>query len=269
MQILGGNVSGKTLWPIVICGAQFEERMKNGSMSVVGLAPAAARLGAQGVEFREVYWKNKAEELPKVREQVRALGLVGTYATFTTLFNRDVAKQQQLMQDLEDAHAIGSPLMRVFQGEKPGAGPEDAHMWQAARAALERAAGYGMYLALENFIGTPGNHWREVKSTIEDLNSPVLAVNIDTSNYVLNGHDLMEAIRELFPWVRYSHLKDVTTVDGKKAATYPGNGELSFKAILGEYNKMGRRFPLCLEFRGGNDPEGEITKTLEHLRGVM
>src|SRR5512138_574338 len=99
---------------ILICGVQFDTELRSGSMSQAELAPIAKRLGAQGVEYREIYWKDKTRELPAVREQLDSIGLKRTYATFTTLFNRDPEKQKQLMKDLEDAHALGAPMMRVF-----------------------------------------------------------------------------------------------------------------------------------------------------------
>ena len=85
-------------------------------MAVTELAPVAARLGLDGVEYREVYWRDKATELPAVREQVARLGLRLTYCTFTPLFNADPAARQQLLADIDDAAALGSPLLRVFLG---------------------------------------------------------------------------------------------------------------------------------------------------------
>src|SRR5512133_1645179 len=111
---------------ILICGVQFDAELKSGSMSPLELAPIAKKLGAQGIEYREVYWKDKERELPAVRQQLDSLGLRRTYATFTTLFNRDPDKQAQLMRDLDDAHALGAPMMRVFRGERPGDGTDDA-----------------------------------------------------------------------------------------------------------------------------------------------
>lgn len=217
---------------ILICGAQYDSELRSGKMSALELAPLAAKLGADGVEYREVYWKDKATELPRVLEQLSELGLKATYATFTTLFNRDPAKQELLLRDLDDAHALGSPLMRVFRGEWPGKGPDDEHMVDAAGHAIERAGRYGMRLALENFIGPGGTRMEEIKATVERLDSPVLGVNIDTSNYVVNEQDPLKAIALLSRWVIYCHLKDVKhTPEGPKA-TVIGDGYLPFKEIL-------------------------------------
>src|SRR5450830_1980412 len=74
---------------VLVSGVQFDQELKSGAMPILQVAPAAKRLGAQGVEYREVYWKDKAVELPAVRNQVAQLGLKATYATFNTLFHRD------------------------------------------------------------------------------------------------------------------------------------------------------------------------------------
>lgn len=250
---------------ILICGAQFDAELKSGAMSQLELAPIAARLGAQGVEYREVYWKNKAVELPAAREELDRLGLKRTYATFTPLFNRDPERQERLMRDLEDAHSLGAPLMRVFRGERPDDGPDGARMLDAARAVLERAAGYGTRLALENFIGPGGTHMNEVKETLERLGSPAIGANIDTSNYVINEQDPIEAVRLLAPWIVYTHLKDARhTPEGLKA-TYLGNGIIPIDQVISALDATGRDFPLCFEFGGEGDPEGAIAKSLRYL----
>src|SRR3990172_70263 len=123
------RLMGSFDFPILICGDQFSKQLKAGTMTVLDFATLAKRVGVQGVEYRTRSWKDQARELPIVRDQVRETGLIATYGTFTTLFNRDAAEQQQLMQDLEDARAIGAQLTRILRGERPGKAPEDAHIW--------------------------------------------------------------------------------------------------------------------------------------------
>jgi len=253
---------------ILICGVQFDAELKSGSMSVLELAPIAVKYGVQGVEYREVYWKEKAKELPALREQLDRMGLERTYATFTTLFNRDHEKQKQLLQDLDDAHALGAPIMRVFRGDPPGDGPEDLPILDATRALIDRAAGYGMQLALENHIGSLGSHMNDVKGAIERLNSPAIGANIDTSNYVLNHQNPVDAVHLLAPWIIYTHLKDAReTAEGLKA-TYLGNGIIPIGEIVAALDATGRSFPLTFEFGGEGDPEGAIAKSLAYLQAL-
>ena len=253
---------------ILICGVQFDEELKSGTMSALELAHIAVKHGAQGVEYREVYWKDKERELPATRAQLDSMGLKRTYATFTTLFNRDPAKQKQLIQDLDDAHALGSPIMRVFRGERPADGPEDQQILDAARDVIARAASYGMRLALENFVGAQGNHMNEIKETIERLALPAIGANIDTSNYVINHQNPVDAIHLLAPWILYAHLKDAReTADGLKS-TYLGNGIMPIGEIVAALDSTGRDFPLTFEFGGEGDPEGVIAKSMAYLKAL-
>lgn len=251
---------------ILICGVQFDSELRSGAMSPLELAPIAQKLGAQGAEYREVYWKDKQKELPAVREQLDSMGLTRTYATFTTLFNRDPQKQQQLLQDLDDAHALGAPIMRVFRGERPGDSSEDAHMLEAARVATAKAATYGIKLALENFVGPGGTHMNEVKETIERLASPAIGANIDTSNYVVNKQNPVDAVKLLAPYIIYTHLKDAReTADGVKP-TYLGNGIIPIDQVIAALDATGRDFPLTFEFGGEGDPEAAISKSIAYLK---
>jgi len=250
---------------IFICSVQFHEELTSGTMSVLELAPIAAKLGVSGVEYRTVYWKDKASELPAVRDQLKRLGLKGLYATFTTLYNRDPKAQARLMQDLEDAHALGSPLLRVFPGERPGDDPEDAAMRDATQAVIDRAASYGMRLALENYRGTPGNRLSDIQEALARLNSPVMGTNLDTSNYAMNGQDVVEAIRALAPQIIYCHFKDARPTDQGLVQTYIGNGILPIPEIVEALDQAGRHFPLTFEFPGEGDPIGAITRSLAYL----
>ncbi len=250
---------------VFISGVQFDRELRSGNMSVLNLAPIAQRLGAQGVEYREVYWKDRTNELPALRDQLTQLPIKVSYATFTTLYSKDPAKQQQLMQDLEDAHALGAPLMRVFRGERPGNSREDAAMRDAATAVVDRARDLGMRLALENFSGLPGSRPEELLEVIELLDSPTIGVNIDFANYTGNGVDPIAAIQQLAPWIIYAHLKDQRPAPQGKVNSYLGSGTLPLRPILAALEAAGRDFPFCFEFQGEDDPEGGIAKSLAYL----
>ena len=252
---------------ILICGMQYDHELREGTMSVLDLAPVAARLGVQGVEYREVYWKDKARELPALREQLRQLGLKATYATTTPLYSADPSVQAQLRQDLEDAHALGSPLLRVFRGEAPPAGDAGKAVVAAARAVVRQAGDYGMRLALEN--GNAGKRLADVRETLAQLASPVMGTNVDISNYAIDGQDPVAAIRALAPWIIYAHLKDVKQTPEGGKATYLGNGSLPLGDILAAFDATGRDFPFCFEFGGEGDPEMALTRSLAYMRRLM
>ena len=253
--------------PVLMSCVQFDQALKSGESPVTDLASIARRLGVDGVEYREVYWQDKERELPAVRDQIAASDLRVTYCTFTPIFNADPEARARLLQDIDDAAALGSPLLRVFIGirDMPASPAEGQEVWEGARAAVERARERGVRLALENHINVLGPRWTQVHAVVTALSSPALGVNIDTSNYVQNGEPLMTAIEELRPWIAYSHLKDVRREGDSYAVVPLGEGELDFAAILDAYAVAGAPFPLCFEFPGGADPEAAITSSLDHL----
>lgn len=253
--------------PVLMSCVQFDHALKSGELPVTDLAGIASRLGVDGVEYREVYWKDKAWELPAVRDQVASSNLRVTYCTFTPIFNAAPEARARLLQDIDDAAALGSSLLRVFIGirDMPASPDEGQEIWEGARAAVERARERGVRLALENHINVLGPRWTQVRDVVTALTSPALGVNIDTSNYVQNGEPLMTAIEQLRPWIAYSHLKDARREGDGYAVVPLGEGDLDFAAILDAYAVAEEPFPLCFEFPGGAEPEAAITSSLAHL----
>lgn len=255
---------------VLMSSVQYETDLRAGQLAIADLAPIAARLGLAGVEYRDVYWRDKQTELPAARAQLAALGLRGTYASFSTLFNRDAAKRRQVIQDVEDAAALGSTLLRVFRGELADESPADQPMWDGARAVLDRARDLGVLVVLENYARTPGNRLADVLGALVALGGSgaganVLGTNVDIANYVQNDQEPISAIRALAPWVRYVHLKDVRTSAEGKTATYLGAGSLPYGEILAELERTGQSFPLCFEFGGGGDPERALRQSIDYL----
>jgi sugar phosphate isomerase/epimerase len=252
-------------YPILICCVQFDQALKAGTMALTAVAEQAAALGAAGVEYREVYWREKASELPAVRQTAERLGLQLTYATFTPLFSAEAALRQQLLGDIDDAAALGSPLLRVFRGAMPAQPTDNPAAWAGAEAALAHAQACGLRLALENHINVLGSRLADLLSVLAAFDGPGLGVNIDTANYVQNDEPLLPAIERLRPRIIYSHLKDVRTVDGQRQVVAIGRGQLDFGAILAAYERVPQPFPLCFEFGGGDDPAGAIRDSLAEL----
>lgn len=252
----------------LISAVQFDAGLGTGSVSVLDLAPVAVTHGAQGVEYRDVYWKDKARELPAVREQVTRLKLKATYTTVTPLFSADPGAQAQLLRDIEDARALGSPLLRVNLGERP-APSSPKGPGAAAREAVACAARAGVALALENNARPPGERLADIKATLEEFNSPVLGTNIDFANYATTGQDPLEAIRALAPWIIYVHAKDARRDARGWTSTSLGAGSLPLKEIMAALDETGRTFLSCFEFPGEGDPEAAIAKSKAFLEAKL
>lgn len=240
---------------VYVCGTPYEKPLRSGEMSVLDLGPIAVKVGAQGVEYRTVYWQDVDSELPAVVDQLAELGLRVTYASFATLYGGDADTKAGLLRDIDHARALGSPLLRVFRG----AGDDET----IAREVLAAAEAAGVKLALENFVTAPGNRLTDVVATVEALDSPALGVNVDVGNYVKNGQDPVTAVAALAPWTIYSHFKDVREGADGQIATYPGNGFVDLPAVLAALDPD---VPFGFEYPGEGDPESAIRAGLEYVR---
>ena len=218
-------------------------------------------MGLDGIELRRDHWPTYLEELAEARERLQALGLLSTYAAFSTLFNDTDEGERQLRRDMEIAHALGAPQLRVFQGPAPteDSGPG----WDAARAAIEYAASLGIVIALENYNAAPGGTLPEIRRALDALPSPNLKTNIDIGNYALNGQDVAAAIRALGERAVSTHLKDVAP---PHTSTFLGGGALPLGPIFDEFARLPQRLLHCFEFGGGADPDERITQSLTYLR---
>src|SRR4051794_29208577 len=102
--------------PILISVVQYLPQLESGALKIPEFVNKAHEFGEDGVELRREAWPAYPSELVSVRKQIESLGLLVTYASFSTLFAADDAAHQLLLEDVRTAAALGSPLLRVFPG---------------------------------------------------------------------------------------------------------------------------------------------------------
>ena len=72
--------------PILISVAQYLDDLEAGQISISEVIDVAHRLKADGVELRRESWANYVQEIDTARQKIENLGLIVTYATFSTFF---------------------------------------------------------------------------------------------------------------------------------------------------------------------------------------
>ena len=246
--------------PVLVSVMQYEDELKAGTVATRDVIAVAARLGADGIEIRPEFWRDKAAELPEARDLVAAHGLQVTYATRTTLFSAEPDGAARLRDDIDDTRAIGASQLRVFSGPIPADG--HATGWAAGRAMADYAAERGIVLALENFGQAPGNRLAELAGILDRIDASALAVNIDIGNFASNGEDVPAAIRALGARTASAHLRD----QDSRGTFALGDGGLPLGAIMAEFERLPQRLLYCFEFAGGGDPDGRIARSIAYLR---
>jgi sugar phosphate isomerase/epimerase len=252
---------------LYLSAVQFDAELRAGTRSVLDLAPLAAALGLQGVEYREGHWRDKARELMEIKGQLLRHKLRAVYAVTTSLYSEDPAASARLLQDIEDAREMGAFMLRAMLGIRPVNAPANAPIRYAARLAVERAGGRRIALSMENNSRAPGEKMESLRAALEEFDCRYVGTTLDFANYAATGQNPVEAIRALSRWVNYVHVKDATKTPDGWVSTYPGNGSLPMAEILAALDGIGRRLPFCLEYPGEGDSEGTIRKSLAFLSG--
>jgi sugar phosphate isomerase/epimerase len=253
------------LRPILLSTVQYDGELRTGQLVLAEVLHVAKRLGVDGVELRDVYWRDKTAEIPSCRQLGAELGLLLSYATFARLFGDEAPNgREAVRQAIEDGAALGVRIVRVFPGPVPE--DDDRAGWAASERLVELAAERGVLLALENFSGSPGGRLEEIQRVLSRFTSPSLGTNLDIGNYALNGQDVPAAIRALGPRIVYTHLKHNRRVEDKIEATYLGGGDAPLDETMDLFRQLPQPITYCFEFGGGGDPEGRIQKSLAYLR---
>ncbi len=249
--------------PVLVSVVQYQELLKKGALSTADVIARAAAAGAEGLELRRDLWPSYSSEVAAIRRLLDQRGLLRTWATYVTLFAPDAAGQRQLIEDIETAHRLGSPFLRVFQGEAPAL--DSGPAWDRVREAVRYAERLGVRLCLENRGAPPGNTLAELLRVLRVLDSPVMVNNFDIGNYDTFAADMGEAAAALGPRIVCAHLKDNP---GKKGVPPQplGRGTMRLPPILAILDALPQLVFYCFEFVGGDDPEAGIAASLDHLR---
>lgn len=249
--------------PILISTIHYQDELLAGTMNQLDVARIAKRLGADGIEFRDVYWQDKASEIAAIPALLAELGLVATYTSAAPLFKVAVDGPDVYRQAVDDAVAVGSPFIRFFVGAVPA--DDDTQAWAAAEAIVAYAEEQGIKVAVENFVKAPGNTLSDLTRVLDRWTTPTVGTNLDIGNYFANGQDVVAAVDALGPRIIYTHIKDSIITDAGVDSIELGAGTMPMDDILNAIAKLPQPMLHCFEFNGGGDPEGRITTSLAYL----
>ncbi|GBD35293.1 hypothetical protein HRbin36_00403 [bacterium HR36] len=172
-----------------------------------GISLEACYLPAEEAKFREAL----REELHRLQ-----LELVWAWGHPNGLRSgADRQAEQDLVRHIEYARECGAEVMRIVGGSWRTRPPRwSAHrrqMLTVLRRLVPKAERTGIVLALENHLDLTANQMRELMQAID---SPYLGVCLDTANNLRIYEYPVEVAEILAPWVRATHIKDITSLRG-------------------------------------------------------
>jgi sugar phosphate isomerase/epimerase len=258
-----------------------------GKMDVLQFLDTAKELGVDGVEVLFCFWKDKAVELPKVKQKAADLGLeIASFAIGNDLTHEDPEERKKQVQSIKDgvdtAVALGTTKVRVFAGHHDEVGFEKALGWiiEGLKEGAQYAETKGVDLCLENH-GTLAGKGEQVKTIIDRVGSPAMKANPDTGNFLLVNENPVEAVGVVAPFTGNVHFKDFRTPEADETehvyeglngarviGTAIGEGAVDLPAVVKELRDAGYTGYLTIEYEGPEDPATALPRSVAYARSV-
>ena len=257
------------------------ESVRAGKMNLMRFIDFAASQPVAGVELLDYFWRDEKSEIPAVKKKLADTRLeLAVYSISNDFFQPDAGARQLQLADLKRgvdvANELGVSLVRVFSGSyREGYSPAQGLAWiiEGLAAGAAYAERNGVTLALENH-GLFAGRSEQVRSIIEQVNSPALRANLDTGNFLLAAENPLAAAQNLVDLVALAHLKDFRyaepnqtahvfeSLDGKRLiGSALGDGLVDLEAIIATLDQAGYSGWLSLEYEGP-DPMSGVPQSL-------
>jgi sugar phosphate isomerase/epimerase len=262
---------------------------QSGQIDIRGFIQEAKRLGVQGVELLDFFWRDPARELPEVRAALQDTGLpVGVYSVANNFVQAGeaarAAEVQKITSGVDYAVQFDAKVVRVFAGDiAPEFTYEQCLLWIIA--GLKEAAAYaydqGITLALENH-GRLAGRSEQVELILNSVASPALKANPDTGNFLLVHQPSHIEVAALAPRAAMVHFKDFRVVpdnyagfayvgtEGLKfAGTAIGEGEVDLADCVSSLHQAGFDGWLNIEYEGEEDPFSAVSRSVDYTRRLL
>jgi len=262
---------------------------RRGQIGLPGFIQEAKRLGVQGVELLDFFWRDPDAEMPLVRAALQDTGLpVGVYSVANNFVQADpsarAAQSARITEGVDRAVELNAPTVRVFAGDADAAFTSAQCLaWivegltDAARYAHER----GVTLALENH-GRLAGRADQVQAILDAVASPALKANPDTGNFLLVHQPPPQAVAALAGRAAMCHFKDFRAVpaghggfayestEGNKfAGTALGEGDVDLPACVSALRGAGFDGWLNIEYEGEEDLFSAVSRSVDYTRLLL
>ncbi len=249
-----------------ICAYSFRDALKSGSLKYDDLVTMAVDNEVDGLDLT-VYWFPSTENsflLPLKRLAYRQGVEIYSISVRTNMCQPTPELRDKELAEVKKwvdvAARLGAGHIRVFGGTVPKTSTEDeAAKWVAD--VLSRGAVYagerGVILGLENHGGITAKASRIVE-IVKQVNSPWVAVNLDTGNF---ERDAYRQIAEILPYAANVQFK--TEIRDENGKNVPSDWD----RLTGMIAKSGYRGYLALEYESDKAAEN-VPPLLKKLNAV-
>lgn len=266
----------------------YVRTVKAGDMIILSFIEEAKRIGADGVELLDFFYRDPNAERNQVKEALSATEMPCPIFSVANNFAQAepadrAAQVDRIRFGVDEAVHYGSHVVRVFAGDiREGLTYDQARGWivDGLTAASDYAHQAGVKLALENH-GQLAGRGDQVRCLIEEVRGrcghDALGANPDTGNFLLVDQDSAGAMAEVGDLTYMCHFKDFAPGDGpyrslgghKFRGSVIGEGCVDLRACVRAVRDKGFQGWFSLEYEGDGDPLVEVEKSLQNARAIL
>lgn len=267
---------------------------KSGAMDIGGFIREARRIGADGVELLDFFYRdvevNRAQALATLAETGLVCSVFSVAQNFAKLGAAErAAELTKVRFGVDEAVNFGAKTVRVFSGDLTEGGPSlaDARGWiiEGLTEAANYARDKGVRLALENH-GKLAGSGSQVRGIIEDVRAKcghdALGANPDTGNFLLVEQPSHEGVAEVAEYAYMVHFKDFApapaehsgfayqSLGGQKfVGTAVGEGAVDLPACIAALRSAGFDGWLNVEYEAEEDPHTGVARSVANARKLL
>lgn len=192
-----------------LCTITFRHHL----VSLAELATWAGRTGFDGIELWGVHARHLAGQSHGDGDWIRQQGLViPMISDYLPLEGEEADALAHTRQLCRLARQWGAGKIRTFAGHRPSAelsAAERAEVARRLRSLTRCVADEGMTLVVETHPNTLADDLEATRELLDAVDHPDLGVNFDVLHVWESGAEPLSALRELAPWVRHFHFKNI------------------------------------------------------------
>lgn len=266
---------------------------KSGRLDLAGFIHEAKRVGAEGVELLDFFYKDPDSERQQVINALKESGLPCCVFSVSQNFAKPTAEERNAQLDkikfgVDEATRLGAQVVRVFAGDaSEGIAFDQARDWilEGLSAASNYAHERGIKLALENH-GKLAGRSDQVRGLIDEVRhrsgNGALGANPDTGNFLLVGQSSDEAIREVAPLAYMVHFKDFARADANHQGhcyhaidgtpyrgTAIGEGDVKLVDSIQALRDAGFEGWMNVEYEADEDPFEGVARSMKNARKLI
>jgi sugar phosphate isomerase/epimerase len=251
-----------------ICAYSYREALKSGKMTYADLIHTAVENEVNGLDLTVYWFPNTSDAFLLELKRLAFRNAVELYSISvrTELTEQAPDRQQAEVSALRNwidvAAKLGAGHIRVFGGKVPAGCTEEkaaATVTELLKRCADYAGSRGVILGLENHGGITEKA-STILSIVKAVDSPWVAVNLDTGNFNRNAYT---QLGQCIPNAVNVQVK-VQIRPGEDGQPVPSDWDRVARMLV----EGGYRGYLALEYEGKEDTSTAMPRLLRRLRKV-